>query len=183
MFQLKDKVIYPGHGVALIDEIIERTVAQTTITFIKLVFLFKDMTILVPLYNMATIGIRYPTSKDDLAIVLNEFYKKPEKKLESLDFTPSGWNRRNKEYQLKIQGGVLLDLAKIYRDLMYIARQKELSFGERTLLQMVEDLLVQEILVINNSDRETIMQEIRTPFKQMLFQDRSFWQEPAATAT
>ncbi len=180
MFQLNDKVVYPGHGVAVIEEIIERNVAGAAINFIKLNFLFKDMTILVPVYNIDAVGIRMPNSIEAADIILKELYNKPERKLESLDFTPSGWNKRNKEYQMKIQGGNLLDLIKIYRDVMYIAQMKDLSFGERTLLQNIEELVVQELQIVKNVDKELVVQEIRSPFKQLFFHDRSFVGEAAS---
>ena len=174
MFQLNDKVVYPGHGVAVVDEIIEKSVAGSKIQFFKLSFIFKDMTILVPVYNMDNIGLRAPNGINVLGSILAELYKKPEKKLESIDFTPSGWNRRNKEYQLKIQSGRLLDIVKIYRDLMYVAQQKDLSFGERTLLQTIEELIIQEVQVVKEIERELVIQELRNPFKQLLLQADGF---------
>ena len=169
MFELNDKVIYPGHGVAVIDDIIEKIVGGKVVTFFKLSFLYKDMTILVPLHNTDVIGIRRPSGQQTILLAINELNKQPEKKLESIDFTPSGWNRRNKDYQLKIQSGLLVEIAKIYRDLMYVSQQKELSFGERALLQAAEELLIQELQIIKNVDRETIIQEIRNPFKKFLY--------------
>lgn len=167
MFKINDKVVYPGHGVANVESIAEKTVAGTVVMFLKLKFLFKDMNILVPVYNEDSIGLRYPSSEIIVQETIEELCKKPDKKLESIDFTPSGWNRRHKEYQLKILGGKLLDIAKIYRDLMYISLQKDLSFGERTLLQNIEDLLAQEIQVVKDSTREAVVQEIRSPFKHI----------------
>lgn len=167
MFKINDKVVYPGHGVANVESITEKDIAGTSVNFLKLNFLFKDMNILVPVYNEDSVGLRYPSSKTIVKETLDELCKKPDKKLESIDFTPSGWNRRHKEYQLKILGGKLLEIAKIYRDLMYISLQKDLSFGERTLLQSIEDLLVQEIQVVKESTREAAIQEIRSPFKHI----------------
>ncbi len=177
MFKLNDKVVYPGHGVAVVEEIVEKQVAGKAISFMKLVFLFKDMTILVPTYNVEAIGIRKPSDQDVIDLVIDELRRKPERRLESIDFTPSGWNRRNKDYQARIQSGKLLDIAKIYRDLMYVAQQKDLSFGERTLLQITEELIAQEMQVIKNLNRELVIQELRTPFKQFMFHDRTFNQE------
>lgn len=167
MFQINDKVIYPGHGVANIESVTEKNVAGATVKFLKLSFLFKDMTILVPLYNETLVGLRYPISADVLQDIFDELGKKPDKKLESVDFTPSGWNRRHKEYQLKILSGKLIEIAKIYRDLKYISLQKDLSFGERTLLQNIEDLLAQEIQVVKDTTRESVIEDIRSPFKHI----------------
>ncbi len=181
MFNLNDHVIYPGHGVALVADIIEKMVSGTTIRFLKLNFLFKDMTILVPTYNIATIGIRYPSPQADVDSALQELTKLPEKKLESIDFTPSGWNRRHKDYQVKIQSGKLLEIAKIYRDLMHVAQQKDLSFGERTVLQTTEELIAQEIQVVKKREREHVVHILRAPFKQFIFHDRSFLQQEVSS--
>ncbi|MBM3893117.1 hypothetical protein FJ365_01800 [Candidatus Dependentiae bacterium] len=177
MFKLHDHVIYPAHGVALVDEISEKKVGENTIQFLTLNFVFKEMTILVPTYNVATIGIRYPSSEQDVNTAIHELSKKPEKMLDSIDFTPSGWNRRHKEYQLKIQMGKLVEVAKIYRDLMYIAQQKDLSFGERVVLQTTEELIAQEIQIIKKKEREAIVQVLRNPFKQFIFHDKGFLHE------
>ena len=182
MYKLNDKVVYPGHGVAVVKEISEKKIGSTNVTFFKLVFLYKDMTILVPIYNIETIGIRNPSPPRTVELTYQELLSKPAKRLESIDFTPSGWNKRNKDYQQKIQSGLLLEIAKIYRDLMYVSQQKDLSFGERTLLQTTEDLLVQELQAIKNIDKEMIVQEIRAPFKQLVFQDKNYTAETVTSA-
>jgi CarD family transcriptional regulator len=151
-----------------VDGIIEKNVAGSKVKFIKLSFLHKDMMILVPLYNADKIGLRPISSQEIITQALTELQKKPERKLENIDFTPSGWNRRHKEYQLKIISGKLIDIIKIYRDLMHISLQKDLSFGERTLLQNIEDLIAQEIQSSQNINREKVIQDLRCPFKQLI---------------
>jgi CarD family transcriptional regulator len=173
MFKLNENVVYPGHGVAVVEDIVEKSVSGTSIKFLKLAFLFKDMTILVPVYNTESIGIRKPSNKEVVDAIINELHKEPERKLESIDFTPSGWNRRNKDYQTRIQSGRLLEIAKIYRDLMYVAQHKDLSFGERNLLQTTEELLAQELQVVQNQERELVIQLLRGPFKQFVFHERN----------
>ncbi len=168
MFKQDDKVVYPGYGVAVVEDIIEKSVGDDTVLFFKLSFLFKDMTILVPAYNIKTIGIRYPSDKVTIEIAIKELDNKPERQLESIDFTPSGWNRRQKNYQIKIQSGLLLEIVKIYRDLMYVAKQKELSFGERALLQSTEELILQEVQLVRETQKSEIIQELRSPFRKLL---------------
>jgi len=182
MFDCGEKVVYPGHGVAVVEEVIEKTVGGNKINFLKLTFLFKDMTILVPTYNIDSIGIRKPCTKKIACESIDELSKKPIKKLVSIDFTPSGWNRRNKDYQHKIQSGLLVEIIKIYRDLMYISQQKELSFGERTLLQSTEDLIVQELQIVYDSSKESAIQQIRTPFKQFVYHGEKGYSPEAASS-
>ena len=167
-FKIKDKVFYPGHGVAVIESIDDKTVAGNVVSLYKLCFLSKEMTILVPVNNVVSIGVRNLSSTVAVDKALNELYKQPEQKVGGLDFTPSGWNKRNKEYQLKIQNGGLIDLAKIYRDLMFVAKHKELSFGERNLLNMTEDLIIQEVVIVKDKSREEVLREIRNPFREYL---------------
>jgi CarD family transcriptional regulator len=169
MFKLNDKVVYPGHGVAVIDEIIEKKVAGVTVAFFKLHFLYKDMTILLPIGNFENTGVRYPGSQKGVEEVIGELHKFPKRKTDYIDSTPSAWNKRNKEYQHKIQEGKLIEIARIYRDLMYVSKQKELSFGEKNLLHTVEELLVQEIQLITKKDKDSVIQDIKDPFKQFFF--------------
>lgn len=173
MFKLNDHVVYPAHGVAIIDEVTEKIVGGTSVKFFKLTFIFKDMTILVPVYNIDSIGIRYPSSAKEVESALAELTKKPERKFESIDFTPSGWNRRHKEYQARIQSGNINDVAKIYRDLMFVAQQKDLSFGERTVLLSTEELLSQEIQIVKGLGRDEVIQQVRAPFKYFSFVERT----------
>lgn len=181
MFKQDDKVVYPGYGVAVVEDIIEKIVGGGPILFFKLSFLFKDMTILVPSYNVKTIGIRYPSDKATIDLAIQELENKPERQLDSIDFTPSGWNRRQKNYQLKIQSGILIELVKIYRDLMYVSKQKELSFGERALLQSTEELILQEIQLVRETDKSDIVQELRSPFRKLLMDapDKMYTHEQA----
>ena len=148
--------------------------------FFKLNFLYKDMTILLPLNNIKSSGVRYPSNKVLIKQIFDQFYKEPERKLEYLDFTPSGWNRRNKDYQLKIQSGNIVDIAYVYRDLMNVSHQKQLSFGERKLFLMVEELLHQEIQIVTNQSKSSILDQLHAPFKQFLFQQSGLKQFSSA---
>lgn len=166
MFNLNDKVFCPGHGVAIIDEINEKMIADKSIQVLRLAFIYKDMTIWIPLSTVVQSGIRYLSSPEEVEDAMAELFRMPERKFESIDFTPSGWNRRNKQYQALIQGGSLKNLMKIYRDLMHISRQKELSFGEKSLLTMLEDLISQELIITSKTEKEVVLQSLRSPFLQ-----------------
>ena len=62
----------------------------------------------------------------------------------------TNWNKRNKEYQGKLRTGDLCEICEIYRHLKHVELQKELSFGEKTLLHQTEALLVEEIAIVRN---------------------------------
>lgn len=166
MFQVGDKVVYPGHGVAMVEKVEEKTVEQHTMRFFKLKFLYKDMTVLVPISrNNEAVGIRSLSSTTEIETALCQLTKDA-KKLDATDFTPSSWNKRNKNFQLKIQSGSIVDIATIYRDLMHCARYKELSFGEKNLLGLAEELLLQEVVLVKKQTRDEVISTLRQPFSQ-----------------
>ncbi len=173
MFQLKDKIFYPGYGVAVIEDIIEKVVLENKTRFFKLKFVYKDITILVPFNGGAeNVGIRYLSEKKVVLAAIDELHKVPSKKDDSANPSPNSWNRRNKDYQLKIQGGKLLDIIRVYRDLMYSSREKDLSFGEKKLLHMTKELLLQEISTVQKEDREAIIHLLQSPFQQLSFSEK-----------
>ena len=146
MFARNDKVVYPGQGVPIISCVIEKKIAGRSLQFFELRFLNKDMTILVPTENANEVGIRPLSSAE----YINDIFKILAQPVmaKQLDAAVSNWNKRNKEYQGKLRSGNLLELCAIYRDLRHIEVNKELSFGEKSLLQQTESLLIEEISIV-----------------------------------
>lgn len=160
MFSVHDKVVYPGHGVAQIQRIVEKNVSGLTIAFYELTFLHKDVTVLVPTNNAVMVGIRPLSSQDSIKDIF-QILSRPTQRAPQHEFTTSNWNKRNKEYQLKLRTGSLKELSEIYRDLRFIETQKELSFGEKNLLHQTESLLVEEISLVQKSEHEKTAAQLR----------------------
>ena len=57
-FKVGEKVVYPAHGVGVIESVQSRTIAGTAKKFYMLRFLESDMTILVPMENVAAVVLR-----------------------------------------------------------------------------------------------------------------------------
>lgn len=159
MFVLDEKVVYPGHGVAKISRILEKSFAGNSTTFFELKFLNKDMTILVPIDNFELVGIRSLSSPENINDILR-MLAEPVDTI-STESSPTNWNKRNKEYQCKLRTGNLKDICKIYRDLKHISCFKELSFGEKNLLQQTEMLLAQEISLVKKIAEDNAIAELR----------------------
>lgn len=162
-FELHEKVVYPSHGVAKINRILEKTISGKTTTLYELKFLNKEMTVLVPVNNFDVIGIRRLSSSetiDSLFKVLGE----PPKRILLPEAAASNWKHRNKMYQLKLRNGSLNDIGEIYRDLKYIEQCKELSFCEKNLLLQVEGLLSEEIALVRKCSEEKAIEFVRSCF-------------------
>jgi CarD family transcriptional regulator len=167
MFSLNEKVVYPGHGVARISRIIERMVGSHLTSFFELKFLDSSMTILVPVENLSSIGVRKVSSD----ITIKTIFKRLSEPVSSntlVGFTVSygsNWGKRYKKYQGKIKTGDLLKICDIYRDLNCLSIKKELSFGEKGLLKQIEHLLAQEISIVTSVDEKQALAELRAQCK------------------
>ncbi len=161
MFRIKDRVVYPGHGVAKIQRIVKKLIGESEASFYELVFLNKDMTVLVPTKNSESVGLR--------ALSTHEYVKgaftvltEPDPQASNVEFTPANWSKRNKEYQTKLKNGDLKELCSIYRELNIISGYKELSFGEKGLLHQIEALLVEEISLVQELGKEKTIERLRS---------------------
>ena len=161
LFGVNDRVVYPGHGVARINRIVEKIVGKEAVHFFELKFLNKEMTVLVPTTNLESVGIRALSSA---SLVTNVFkiISRPVKDSFEYELMVSNWNKRNKDYQNKIRRGDLIEMSEIYRDLKHIACQKELSFGEKNLLQKTEMLLVEEIAIVEQVGEDRALLLLRS---------------------
>lgn len=160
MFSRSERVVYPGHGVAQINRIIEKNIAGNIVLFFELKFLNKDMIILVPVDNASSVGIRKLSSDDHIESIF-KMLAEPAKNNLVHNMSVSNWNKRNKEYQIKLRTGNLDKICEIYRDIKHIEIQKELSFGERVLLQQTEALLVEEIALVKKMIENEALEYLR----------------------
>lgn len=160
-FRLYEKVVYPGHGVAVISSINEKEVGGDKITFYELTLMGKGTTILVPMNSAHAIGLRSLSSIEGIrqAFLIME---QPVRTSYHHEFSASSWNKRSKQYQAKLRKGGLIELSEVYRDLKFMQTQKELSFGEKELLQRTEELLTEEISLVQDKNEQHTVAKLRS---------------------
>lgn len=169
VFALNQRIVYPAHGVAVVDAVVTKAVAGREINFYKLTFLYKDMTILIPVDGTAHGGMRPLSDPAALDGAMGRFSERiAQKKFDAVDVSPSAWNKRHKEYQARLMIGSFDAMLDIYGELMQLAQGKDLSFGEKGLLQTAEDLLAQEMMESKLIGRTESLELLRTPFKQFV---------------
>jgi CarD family transcriptional regulator, regulator of rRNA transcription len=74
------------------------------------------------------------------------------------------WNRRYREYMEKIKTGSVFEIAEVLRDLSLLKYDKDLSFGERKMLDTAKNLLVKELAVAKGAKEEKIARELEQIF-------------------
>lgn len=165
MFHVDDMVVYPGHGVARITRIVSQSIGKTTVQFFELSFLNKDLTILVPMEKAHAIGLRPLSSPEHIEHAFRALAK-PLRPISHYELTASNWNKRSKAYAQSRDSGDLTRLLEMYRELLHIAQKKELSFGEKSLLQQTEMLLAQEISIVKKAQEEKTIEQLRILIQQ-----------------
>ena len=134
-FKVGEKVVYPAHGVGVIESLQVRNVSGTQKKFYMLRIVDSEMTIMIPTENVASVGLRRVIGKE----MVTKVYKILREKRVEID--QQTWNRRYREYTEKIKTGSVLEIAKVLRDLFVLKGDKELSFGERKMLDTARNLL------------------------------------------
>jgi CarD family transcriptional regulator len=155
MFNIGDKVVYPGHGIGEIRQVVARSIEGEKHTFLEIELQDgKHTKLMVPENRACEVGLRHPLSRDSLSKVY-EILREPRPNVK-----PSTWNRRYRDYSQKLRSGSLFDIAEVLRDLSGIRVGKELSFGERKILENARSLLVSEIAVIKRDSEAVVEYEI-----------------------
>ena len=154
MFDVGDLAVYPAHGVGRIEAMEYKDISGQKQSFYIMRILENDMIIMIPTQNVSNVGLRQVIGQDQVA----EIYRILKKKDVSLE--TQNWNRRYRDYMEKIKTGSIFEVASVLRDLSLLRKDKELSFGERKMLDMARNLLVKEISVAKNQAESKIEKEI-----------------------
>ena len=105
-------------------------------------------------------GLREVISEGDVKEVYNI--------LKSKEIAVEGqtWNRRYREYMDKIKTGSVFEIAEVMRDLCVLRTSKELSFGERKMLETARGLMIKELAFAKGVGEDKIAEEIDAIFAQ-----------------
>jgi CarD family transcriptional regulator len=158
MFKVGESAVYPAHGIAVIKRIDERDVGGKKKSFYVLQVVENQMTIMVPTENAAAVGLRSIISDQDVTEVFRILKRRDVK----IDQTT--WNRRYRDYMEKIKTGSIYEIAEVLRDLFLLRHSKDLSFGERKMLDQAKSLIVKEISIARQTQESVVEQEIQQIF-------------------
>ncbi len=157
-FSKGDLAVYPAHGVGYIESIESKEINGDTLNFYMMKIQENGMVIMIPTSNVESVGLREVIPETEVP----EVYKVMQEKAQGAD--NQTWNRRYREYMDKIKTGSIYDVAEVFRDLFQLKIEKDLSFGERKLLDTAQNLLVQELSTAKDIDEKEMMQEIENLF-------------------
>jgi CarD family transcriptional regulator len=154
MFKVGDMAVYPAHGVGVIEKIETHKISGHQQDFYVMRILDNNMIIMIPTKNVDNVGLRDIIGQTEVT----KLYSILEDRDVTLD--SQTWNRRYREYMDKIKSGSAFEVAEVYRDLLILKLEKELSFGERKMLDTARNLLVKEISLAREIEEEQVRQDL-----------------------
>jgi CarD family transcriptional regulator len=157
-FKVGDNAVYPGYGVGKVVAIESKEIMGNKLEFYNILILDTEMKVLIPKHNVSSVGLRPIISTGEAAKVI-EILKEKDVKIDN-----QTWNRRYREYMEKIRTGSVYEIAEVLRDLFLLKVDKELSFGERKMLDTARGLLKKELSLAVSEVELTKEDEVRQIF-------------------
>ena len=158
MFKIGDKAVYPAHGVGRIESIEAKQIGGSEQEFYIMRILETEMIIMIPVRNVDAVGLRQIIDSEDVPKVYGIL------KNRDVSLDNQTWNRRYREYMDKIKTGSVFEVAEVLRDLFLLKSDKDLSFGERKMLDTARSLLVKELAIAENTNEDTVQGQLEGIF-------------------
>ena len=148
-FQVGDKVVYPNHGVGVIEQISSRTIGPNVQKFYLLKIKASSLKVEVPFNNVDAVGLRPVVKNGEISKILSFL-------MDGKCDNHQDWKYRFKENSDKMRTGSLLEVAIVLKSLLLLAKEKPLSFREKKMLDRARYLLVTELAMVKNSEEPEI---------------------------
>ena len=137
-FKIGQKVVYPNHGVGLVEKIEDGSIAGVEHTFYHLRLLTNDSKVMVPKDNLDLVGLRPLCHKNEIRDLF--------KILENGHIeTYKDWKGRYKQNLDKMKTGKLTDVAEVLKNLRLVSQRKSLSFREKKMYERAKHFIVIEV--------------------------------------
>ena len=157
-FQVGDKAVYPVHGVAEVVGLEQRDFGGNPTPVYVLKILETGMKIVIPTGNAGSVGLRDLITAKQVKEVFSILKER------DIPRDTQTWNRRYREYMEKIKTGSVFEIAEVLRDLCVLRLTKELSFGERKMLDTARGLLIKELALAKGISEDKLAAEVDALF-------------------
>jgi len=148
-YKIGEKVVYPNHGVGIIEQINFGVLNGRTEKYYMLRILSSGLKVMVPQSNAPAVGLRPVIRPVETCKVLGF--------LEKGKFNSHhDWKHRFKENSERMRTGSLIEVAAVLKSLVSLSRSKPLSFREKKMLERAKFLLVSELATARNTSSENM---------------------------
>jgi len=153
-FHIGDKVVYPNHGVGVIEQISSRSIGATIEKFYLLNIKASSLKVMVPCANVGSVGLRRVVRNGEIQKILDYL-------TDGVAGSNGDWKDRFKENSDRMRTGSLLEVAGVLKNLIALHQAKPLSFREKKMLERARYLLVSELAMARDVE-ETQIEDLLT---------------------
>ena len=157
-FEIGDKVIYPNHGLGVIERIETKTIMGTTCGFYQL-RMAGETTVFVPVDNVDGVGLRRAITDDEVERL---FSLLGDGKIDS----HQNWKGRFKDNSDRMRTGSIYDVVEVLKSLTFLAKSKSLSFREKRMLDRAKFLVVSEITEVMGEKVAEVESQVETALER-----------------
>ena len=158
-FQIGDKVIYPNHGLGIVERIEDKTILGTTCGFYHLRIVANETVVLVPVTNVDGVGLRRAISDEDVDRL---FGLLGDGKIDN----HQNWKGRFKDNSDKMRSGSIFEVADVLKSLTFLAKSKSLSFREKRMLDRAKFLIISEVSEVMRETAPAIEARVDTALER-----------------
>ena len=160
-FGVGDYVVYPNHGVGVIEDIKQTKIAGLDQDFYHLRILANETTVMVPVGNSKTVGLRKIFGRSDVRKLFSH--------LRDSEFeTHSNWKGRYKENSEKMRSGHLFDMADVLKNLQHLSQRKALSYREKRMYEKAKALIISEVAMVKGQTEQKVLGQIELALEECL---------------
>jgi CarD family transcriptional regulator len=151
-FVIGDKVIYPNHGLGVVERIETKTIMGTTCGFYQL-RMANETTVFVPVDNVDGVGLRRAVSDEEVERL---FTLLGDGKIDS----HQNWKGRFKDNSDRMRTGSIYDVVEVLKSLTFLSKSKSLSFREKRMLDRAKFLVVSEITEVMGEKTPAVEEKV-----------------------
>ncbi len=146
-FEVGQKVVYPNHGVSIVEEISSAKFDEIEQTLYHLRLLSNNSKVMVPKDNLDLVGLR---PLGDKAQIQSLFDKLEDGQID----TYKDWKGRYKQNLDKMKTGQLQEVAEVLKNLCLVSQKKSLSFREKKMYERAKYFIVSEVAQVKGLDED-----------------------------
>ena len=153
--------MYPVHGVVEVQGVEEKEILGSRKAFYILNVLESNVKLMVPTDNINSVGLRPVVARKEVKKIL-DILKEENGEIPKLGV--QSWNKRYKEYADKVKSGDIYEIARVLRDINHLKKVKNLSFGEKRIMENALSHVVKELSIALRKKEGEVSSQIEEIF-------------------
>ncbi len=160
-FKVGQKVVYPNHGVTVIEEIAPSRIDGTERTCYYLRLLSSNSKVMVPKDNLDLVGLRPLCEPREIRTLFSILENG------SVD-AHKDWKGRYKQNVEKMKTGRITEVAEVLKNLRFVSQRKSLSFREKKMYERAKHFIVSEVAHVKGLSERDAEQQVERALSSSL---------------